>query len=134
MARKSLPPTQQEKADAELAVFVEQSEARFQIAKRLYGYQDKETQFALDVMVDRIVSISHGMLAVKFNNGKDRVVVTIPPEAIRHNALYMATEIFKDLAMLEIRIASFTFDPNLCAVCNEPRKKSPAKKKKGAKK
>jgi hypothetical protein len=56
----------------------------------------------------------------------DRIVVDIPNDAIWNNALYMAVEILKDLAYMEIRVAGFTW-PDLCVECGtaitKPRKK-----------
>lgn len=119
MARKKLL-TLQEKAERELQVFIEQSEARHKIAQRVYDHQDKDTKHSIDVMVDRIVSISRGVVSVKLKGEKERVAISVPKEQIRQNALYLATEILKDLAMLDIRIAGFQFDAKFCADCGKP--------------
>jgi hypothetical protein len=110
--------TFQQRLDHELQVFMEQSIARASIAKRAYAPQDAETKAALDTMVDRIVSISRGVATFKI--GKRKVAAEVPTEAVKNNALYLATEILKDLALLDIRIANFRFDPQRCAECGKP--------------
>ena len=107
----------QKRLDQEIQVFMEQSEARAMIAKRTYDAQDGETKLAVDAMVDRIVSISRGVATFKINN--ERVAAELPPESIKNNAMYLATEILKDLAMLDIRIANFRFSPHHCAECGK---------------
>jgi hypothetical protein len=47
----------------------------------------------------------------------DRIVVEIPNDAIWNNALYMAVEILKDLAYMDIRVADFTWPTDLCMEC-----------------
>jgi hypothetical protein len=120
MARKKILSLQQ-KVDAQLETFVQQTEARFQIAKRLYDHQDAETRAALNIMVERIVSISTGLISIQVK-GEGRVAARVPADAMQKNAMYLATEIFKDLAMLDIRVANFRFDPRFCAQCGKPVK------------
>lgn len=129
MARKPRPMKLDEKVNAELDIFKQQSLKRFQMAERAYNAQDRETKEAIDAMVERIISTARGLLMVKPKGAKEAVVVTVPTDTIQHNALYLATEIVKDLAMLDIRIANFRFDPKLCAVCNGPVKPKVKKKR-----
>lgn len=123
---KPIPLTIDQRLDQELAVFQEQSKARAKIAKRLYDVQDGETKEALDSMVERIVSISRGIAAFKIKGKKYAAEVSV--ESTKNNALYLATEILKDLAMLDIRVANFRFNPKFCASCGKQMK---AVKKKG---
>ena len=125
MVRKAKPLTFEEKVEREVRIFNEQSRARAQMAERAYNAQDVETREALDSMVDRIISCSRGLIAVRVDDRK--VAAAIPVSAIRDNALYLATEIVKDLAVLDIRIANYRFEKDICVVCGEkiskPRKK-----------
>jgi hypothetical protein len=124
--KKVVPLTFQQRLDHEVQVFKEQAAARAKLAMRAYDAQDKETQFAIDTMVERIVAISRGIAAFKIKGR--RVAAEVPTETIRDNAFYLATEILKDLALLDIRIANFRFDPQRCAECQKLLR--PAKKRK----
>lgn len=96
------------------------------LAQRAYDAQDAMTQDALDVMVERIIAISRG--AVVFSNRKgDKLAFQIDENDKKMNALYLATEIMKDLAQLDIRLASYKFLPNVCVECGSTTTK--AKKK-----
>lgn len=119
--KKPVPLRFEQLLAQELAVFRQQAQARAEIAQRAYDAQDKETKLALDSMVDRIVSISRGVAT--FNVRGKKVAAEVPTESIKHNALYLATEILKDLAMLDIRIANFRFDPARCSECGKPIKR-----------
>jgi hypothetical protein len=121
---KKKPLTLQQKIDAEVGIFKQQSFSRSEIAQRLYNSQDGETQDAIDAMTERIVSVSRGLISVRPNGTKDAVAVTLPNETIKENAFYLAVEIVKDLAMFDIRIANFRFDPKLCAACSKLLKPS----------
>jgi hypothetical protein len=114
---KKIPLSFQQQLDHEIQVFSEQARTRAQIAQRAYDAQDRETRLALDSMVDRIVSISRGIATFKIRGKK--VAAEVPLPAIHNNALYLATEILKDLALLDIRVANFRFDPQRCASCGK---------------
>jgi hypothetical protein len=124
MARKVAPLRFEEKVEREVKIFSEQSRARAQMAERAYNAQDVETREALDSMVDRIVSCSRGLISIRVDGQK--VATSISASAIHDNALYLATEILKDLAILDIRVANYRFPQGVCAECKKeisPRKK-----------
>jgi hypothetical protein len=128
MARKKAPLTYEQRVEQALEIFGQETEARYKIAKRAYDQQDNATREAFDFMVDRIVEISRDEIAVKPVEDKRTLRVKITPDLIRKNALYMATEICKDLALLDIRVENYEFVPNVCTECAVEIK--PAKKKK----
>lgn len=114
---KKIPLTVNQLLGQEIEVFKKQSRARSQIAEKVYATQDTETREAIDSMTERIVSISRGV-ALFTVKGK-KIASELPTETIEQNARYLATEILKDLAMLDIRVGNFRFDPRLCAVCSK---------------
>jgi len=124
--RKVKPLTFEEKVEREVKIFSEQSRSRATMAEKAYNAQDAETREALDSMVERIVSCSRGLIAVRVNETK--VAASIPVSTIRDNALYLATEILKDLAILDIRVANYRFPQGICVECKKeisaPRKKA----------
>lgn len=126
MPRKTAPLNAEEKADLAYQAWLARLETLHAVAGRAYKRQNKLTQEALDVTADRLFSISQGL--VKFHG----VIRTVPPTTLRKNALYLATEIFKDLALLDIRVADFEFVDEVCVECGAPVGK--VSKKKGGKK
>jgi hypothetical protein len=117
----------QKLAQASMAAFVSDAEARYKKARRVYEIQDDETQDALDRMTTLLCRIARKNMWVGVGKtAEERVVLTIPEETIYHNMFYMANEILKDLALFDIRVAEYTFPPNLCVECGaevKPRKK-----------
>lgn len=73
--------------------------------------QDTATRQAMDRIRDRLVIGANGLLRV---NGH---VVQVELQYIEHNAMYVATEIFKDLALLGIKVANYKFPEVYCAEC-----------------
>lgn len=126
---KKKPLTLMQRVDREVEIFREQTESRAKVAQRLYDSQDTETRGAIDAMAERIVSVSRGLLSVTPNGSKDAVVVTLSTDLIQKNAFYLATEIVRDLAMFDVRVANFRFDPKLCAQCGVPLSKTKKKVK-----
>jgi hypothetical protein len=92
------------------------------MAKDAYDLQDEETQAAIDRIVCTLQSYVTGFLNVKVA-GASYVPVKIDNEYIGYNLLYLAVEVAKDLALLNIRVANFTFPPVLCVVCGADAKK-----------
>lgn len=132
MARKKAPLTYEQRVEQALEIFGQETEARYKVAKRAYDQQDNTTREAFDFMVDRIVEISRDEIVVKPIEDKRALRVKITPDLIRKNALYMATEICKDLALLDIRVENYEFVPNVCTECAVEIKPSKKKKKKVA--
>jgi hypothetical protein len=112
--------TQVRKAEDEFNRWLEDLPKFHKIAERTYAAQNKLTKEALDVLTERIDSLSYGY--VKFGES----YFTVPAEIRKKNALYFATELVKDLATLDIRVADFEFPKGVCTECG---KKIKVKKK-----
>ena len=114
MARKSL-------ADIDPALssivdeFKELSEVRLEIAQDAYNVQDDETKKTIDRMVATLQQYATGYITAKVN--KTAVPVKIDHDYIGYNLFYLAVEIVKDLAFMDIRVAEFEFPEQLCASC-----------------
>lgn len=117
-----------ELGDQALAEFQEASQDRYDRAMVIYEAQDNETKDALDRMIDLLSGIARKRMWVGAGRHSDsRLVMTLPDQVIRHNMTYMAVEILKDLAQMDVRVASFKFPKDLCIVCNRPTKKKKVK-------
>lgn len=116
------------KALAELADI---SEKRYKIAKKIYDYQDDLTKEVIDAIKDRLKVASTGVVQI---NGK---LVKLDEQTVELSTFFLAVEIVKDLALYDIQVAGFKFNPKYCASCNKKmetkrlvRKMSKAKGKK----
>ena len=130
--KKSKPVVAKKISEAKLQALAEKSlkefqaaaEERFKHAKAVYDEQDAATQDALDRMIDLLSGIARKRMWVSPTRAGDaRAVMTLPDQVIRQNMTYMAVEILKDLAHMDVRVANFKFSKKLCATCNRPRKK-----------
>jgi len=117
-ARAKAKQTTEKKVEHQLEVFKRQSEARYKLAMSAYKAQDKLTRDALDLMVERLRSISTGQIRI-FPNGRSQpgVVVPIEPALQDQNILFLATEILKDLALYDVKVANYEFPRMFCAEC-----------------
>jgi len=117
----------QQMAQEALDNFKAASEERYERAKKVYDAQDNETKDALDRMIDLLSGIARKRMWVSQTRGSNvKAIVLLPDQVIRHNMFYMAVEILKDLAQMDVRIASFKFPEGLCLVCSneiKPKKK-----------
>lgn len=116
---------------AQMAVFTADAKARYEKARRGYVKQSDDTQDALDRMTALLVRIARKHMWVSVGKREDRVVIQIPEETIYHNMFYMASEILKDLATFDVRVADYTFPADVCVECGKEIK--PTKKKKKVK-
>lgn len=108
-----------------------EAKARHDKAHKLYVKQDDDTQDALDRMTALLVRIARRQMWVGVGGKQDRLVMVIPEETIYHNMVFMAVEILKDLAQMDVRVAGFKFVHNLCAECYaeiSPKKQTVKKK------
>lgn len=78
------------------------AEARLEVAMQTYKSQDKATRDAIDTVVRRLEP-------------------TTPNQ--RSNMLYLVTEIFKDLALVDVQVVGFEFPKGQCAECGVELKK-----------
>jgi hypothetical protein len=113
--------------DEQLELFRKATEARYRIATAAYEAQDQQTKNALDSIRDRLSTIATGTVRV-FPYGKNNPghTVQISSELVDQNILYIATEIVKDLAYMDIRVENYEFPKVYCADCGDkitPRKK-----------
>jgi len=115
--------------DAQVKLFKEASERRFEIANEAYAAQDQKTKAVLDAMVSQLMIGASGTISVR--SGTTSVPVEVGIDYVEYNALYVATEILKHLAMMDIRVANYKFPTVYCAECTE--KIIRPKKKKGNK-
>lgn len=117
MARKSLADI-----DPDLRRATEEFESislvKYEMAKDAYDLQDDKTQKVIDRIVGTLQQYATGHITVKV--GGSYVPVKITNEYLGFNLLYLAVEVVKDLAFLDIRVESFKFPELLCAVCADP--------------
>jgi len=111
----------------QLKLFEEHTKARSKIAKAAYEAQDEETKEALDLLRSRVATMSSGYIRI-FPNGKRNPSIAVPIawELAEQNILFIATEILKDLALMDIQVANYQFPKVYCAECGDkltPRKK-----------
>jgi hypothetical protein len=106
------------KAQAEIMV---ESFDRMQYAKAVYDHQNETARDAIDRMQSVLIRQARRYVWVVVGENskgkKERELAEIPKDAIWNNALYMAVEILKDLASMDIRVADFHFPTNRCAEC-----------------
>src|SRR4030095_15497519 len=111
---------QSAKVNEQLEIFRKQTEARGRIGQAAYDAQEITTKNAIDAIRDRLTIIATGNIRV-FPDGKRNpsVSVTISTDLVDQNILFFATEIVKDLAMMDMRIENYEFPTVYCAECQE---------------
>jgi len=94
---------------------------KYEMAKDVYDLQDADTKKVIDKIMDIL-----GQYATGYTTNGD---VPVTDEYMNYNLLYLAVEVVKDLAFVDIRIANFTFPESMCAVCGDemPRRKKGGK-------
>lgn len=139
MAKKKSPAMKKvsesklrELAAEQMTVFAAEAKQRYDKARRGYVKQSEDTQDALDRITTLLVRIARKHMWVSAGKREDRIVLQIPEETVYHNMFYMANEILKDLATLDVRVADYTFPAGVCVECGNEIK--PMKKKAKAKK
>jgi hypothetical protein len=114
MARKSLADI-----DPKLKSVVEEFKAtslvKYEMAMDAYNLQDKETRAVIDRIVATLQQYATGFLNVKV--GSTYTPIKIDNDYLGYNLLYLAVEVVKDLAFLQIKVANFVFPPSLCYKC-----------------
>lgn len=129
MARKL---TLQQRLDREAEIFSQRADERAKHAQIIFDYQDGETREAIMFIAHHLAALAPGAFYANYKGTKHTVTVTA--KAVQQNAFYLATEMLKDFAIMDIRVAHFKFDPKLCGECWNPVKKSKKKAKKAVKK
>ena len=122
-------PKLDKRIQEQLEIFHAATEARYRIAMVAFDTQDENTKEALRMIRDRLAVLSTGTIRI-FPDGKRNPGVTtqISQEYVDKNLLYMATEIVKDLAFMDIRVENYNFPKVYCAECGEKLTKVRKKK------
>jgi len=94
------------------------SEVKYELAKAAYDAQDAKTQKVIDRMVETLRTYCTGYVTIQLQPPTGALVpVKISNEYLGFNLLFLAVEIVKDLALLDIRVANFQFPQSQCAMC-----------------
>lgn len=104
-------------------------EARGRLGQAAYDHQDKQTQAVIDRMRDRLRMGASGLIDIRVN-GQTRSV-QIEQKYLDFNILFIATEILKDMALMDIRVANYEFPPTMCAECGAEITKTKVPRRKG---
>jgi hypothetical protein len=116
------------RVNKELELFRASTEARYRISREVFEAQDVQTRDVISRIQDRLMIGANGVIRV-YPDGKRQqsVLLNVGLEYIEMNALYVAVEILKDLALMDVRIANFEFPKTVCAECGvkitPPRKR-----------
>lgn len=86
-------------------------DARYRIARTIYDNQDGVTKEFIDRLVDRLRIASTGVVSI---NGKP---YKLELQYQDFNLLFIACDILSDLALNNIQVANFDFNPAFCAEC-----------------
>ena len=133
MARKQAvrqTPDQTEEALAEIRALIE---VRYEIAKEAYDMQDEQMRGVIDQMVRRLRLSTTGYVNVHINPPRGSIVqAKLDQKYVDFNLLYVATEILKDLALMDIKIGTYKFPPAMCVTCGaEVTQEKPKKRRRG---
>jgi hypothetical protein len=121
-------PIPKSRVNKELELFRASTEARYRISREVFEAQDVQTRDVISRIQDRLMIGANGVIRV-YPDGKRQqsVLLNVGLEYIEMNALYVAVEILKDLALMDVRIANFEFPKTVCAECGvkitPPRKR-----------
>lgn len=97
--------------DPAIEEFVEITSYKAEIAVATFDAQDKETQKLILKIADVLKQYATGTIQV------GRRSIDITADVLKENCLYLAVEIVKDLAMLDIRVGNFVFPQGACVKC-----------------
>jgi hypothetical protein len=113
--------------------YKERSAIRLKIAKAAYDAQDQKTRQVIESIQNQLLVGASGVIRV-FPTGKrnESIAVKVDMEYVENNTLYVATEILKDLALMDVKVANYKFPTVFCAECGDkiPKKKPKSKGKK----
>jgi hypothetical protein len=126
-ARKKTPAAVLDKlADEWNAGFDEKGGNLWAQAKSLYDAQDVETRDAIDRIHDVVQQVFRSRIWISKTRTGERKVFSPSEDTHAKFTFYVAIEIAKDLALMDIRVGNFTFTKD-CVECGKPVKS----KKKG---
>lgn len=116
-----------ELAEQEMLEFQLAAERRYVAAAVKTTHLDYDTREAIQRMTDLLCRIGRKQMYFTVGGRQDRIVLDIPELTIQHNSFYLACEILKDLAIMDIKIEDYAFAPGVCVECGTEIK--PTKKK-----
>jgi hypothetical protein len=109
----------QKEVDKQVEIFKRATQARYDLARQTFEVQDESTQEVITRIQKMLCLNANGIVRVwlKGNKRNKSYTVTVEMDYIEMNAFYMAIEILKDLAMMDVRVAKFQFPESFCADC-----------------
>jgi hypothetical protein len=120
----------QERAEEEISAWIELTSVRGEAARKAYDAQDKETQAVLDVIQERLLLGANGYVRISPQGAKgESYAVQVSLEDLKKNALFVATEILKDFALFDFKVANYEFPEVFCAACGMTLPKRNAQRK-----
>ena len=94
------------------------SEIKYELAKEAYDLQDEPTRLAIDRIMETLQVYATGSITVQLSPPRGALVpVRIDNTYLGYNLLWLAVEICKDLAFLDLQVANFKFPPSQCLKC-----------------
>jgi len=94
------------------------SEIKYDLAKEAYDMQDEDTQKAIDRIVNTLQIYATGSITIQLSPPRGALIpVRIDNTYLGYNLLWLAVEICKDLAFLDLQVANFEFPPSQCVKC-----------------
>lgn len=116
MARKSLTDI-----DPQLKSVLEEFQAvslvKHEMFEDAYKLQDTQTKRVIDRIVGVLQTYATGHITATVNNTV--YPIKIGNEYLGYNLAWLALEVVKDLAICDIRVASFKFPESLCIKCGD---------------
>jgi hypothetical protein len=120
MARKSITDLKSSDKLVKEAIARQKSisEVKYEIAREAFDLQDDKTKEVIDRMVETLRNYTTGYINVQLQPPTGALVpVRLDNEYLGYNLLFLAVEIVKDLALLDIKVANFKFPPSMCVKC-----------------
>jgi hypothetical protein len=111
--------SRQREIDRQVEIFQRATKARYDLAREAYDAQDEDTQEVIERIQRMLCVNANGVVRVYINGNRRKggIPVTVDMDYIEMNAFYMAMEILKDLAMMDVKVANFKFPESFCAEC-----------------
>jgi len=97
--------------------FEERAEIRQRVASAAYNAQDAKTKAVIDSIMDQLLLGASGTIRISL--GKETVAAKVDMEYVEFNAMYVATEILKDLALMDVKVANYKFPAVYCVECGD---------------
>lgn len=123
IAKKKKPANGKTKMPKEVVkqveIFKRATQARYDLARQAFDSQDEDTQNVITRIQKMLCVNANGIIRVYVDGQKRNksYTVTVEMDYIEMNAFYMAIEILKDLAMMDVKVAGFKFPESNCSEC-----------------